>query len=214
MADRDRGATVVLIDMDELKPGAAYHAMIQAVVPRPIAWVLSDNGNGSYNLAPFSYFTMVSSKPPLLMFSVGNKSEGVPKDTCLNIRERTHFVVHIAHRGLADAMTNTSRVLPHGESELDHVDLELAPMEGFPLPRVADCRVAMACERHAIQDIGDGPQHMVFGRVRRLYAEDSVVERDEKGRSKLSATGIDPLGRLGGDDYTTFGDVITVPRPG
>ncbi len=78
------------MDFSALPPPDCYRLMIQAVVPRPVAWVLSDNGDGSLNLAPFSFFTAISSDPPLLMFSAGKKPDGTPKDTLHNVEERSH----------------------------------------------------------------------------------------------------------------------------
>lgn len=201
------------IDFNALSPSQRYITMTQSVVPRPIAWVLSDNGDGSFNLAPFSYFNAICSDPPLLMISGGHKPNGDNKDTIVNIAERKKFVIHIPHREQAAIVTETSRTLEHGESELDRVDLRLAAFEGFALPRVAECRLAYACELHHLQEIGNGPQSLVFGEVQALYADDAVVAKDNKGRRKLDAAAIDPLARLGSSEYGTLGSVIEIPRP-
>ncbi len=146
------------IDLSELSPNQVYYSMIQTLVPRPVAWVLSDNGTrsasgaASYNLAPFSYFTGISSKPPTIMISVGKKPDGSFKDTRVNIEARGQFVVHIAHRELAPSVTESSRTLAHGESELDRLDLDLADFADFRLPRIAGCRVAMATDRRILGD--------------------------------------------------------------
>ena len=104
------------INLDSLSPARAYHLMIQSIVPRPIAWVLSDNGDTTLNLAPFSYFNAVCSDPPVLMLSIGRKPDGSDKDTARNIVERSQFVVHIPHREMALEVTESSRPLPFGES--------------------------------------------------------------------------------------------------
>ena len=85
----------MVIDFNQLTSSQVYYTMTQAIIPRPIAWVLSDHGNCKLNLAPFSYFNAVCSKPPILSVSVGLKKEGAKKDTWINIEERSHFVVHI-----------------------------------------------------------------------------------------------------------------------
>lgn len=204
----------MLIDFDGLDPTEAYHVLTQTVIPRPMAWVLSENPDGDYNLAPFSFFTPITSNPPLLMISVGRKpAEGVAKDTRVNIEARKHFVVHIAHRELAKAVTESSRALPHGQSELAHLDLELAEFEGASLPRLKDCHVAFACELYDIKEIGAAPQSLVFGRVTRVWVSDSAVRYDEKDRLTFDGAAIDPIGRLGGSEYVTFGDVFKIPRP-
>lgn len=201
------------IDFDELSPGKVYLHMIQTLIPRPIAWVLSENPDNSYNLAPFSYFNAVCSDPPLIILSVGKKPDGSFKDTRVNIEQRSHFVIHIAHRELAEPMTSSSATLPAGESELEWLGLRTAPFQAFSLPRLADCRVAYACERYQIQEIGGTPQSLILGRVRSLFVDDAVASTDAKGRLKVMADQLDPLGRLGADEYVTFGAILHVRRP-
>jgi flavin reductase (DIM6/NTAB) family NADH-FMN oxidoreductase RutF len=202
----------MIINLSELSPSRVYYTMIQTLVPRPVAWVLSDNGDDSFNLAPFSYFNGVASDPPLIMLSIGKKPDGSLKDTRLNIMERNEFVVHIAHRELAENVTESSRVLPAGDSELDRVGMETTAFEDFRLPRLKDCRVAMACERYRVEDITP-TQALILGEVKAIYVDDEVVSLDEKGRAKIHADKIDPITRLGGDEYGLFGGVISVPRP-
>ncbi|MBD3641093.1 MAG: flavin reductase family protein [Marinobacter sp.] len=202
------------IDFDGMDPKEVYHILTQTIIPRPVAWVLSENPDGDYNLAPFSFFTPITSNPPLLMFSVGKKpTDGSFKDTRVNIETNRHFVVHIAHRELAEAMTETSRTLPHGESELKNVDLELTGFEGAPLPRLKDCRVALACELYEIKEIGAAPQSLIFGRINAIHVADEAITRDDKDRLRFDGSAIDPLGRLGGSEYVTFGEILKVPRP-
>ncbi|MDC0663354.1 flavin reductase family protein [Marinobacter sp. SS21] len=203
----------MILDFDELTSQEVYHAMTQTLVPRPVAWVLTENPDGDYNLAPFSFFNAITSKPPLLMLSVGKKPDGSFKDTRVNIEKRRKFTVHIAHREQARAMTETSQVLPHGQSELAQLDLALTEFEDFDLPRLADCRVAMACELYEIQEIGPTPQSLIFGLIHKVYVDDRAVSLDAKDRLRVDAAVLDPIGRLGGNEYVTFGEVLTIPRP-
>lgn len=204
----------MFIDFDGMNPADIYHTLTQTVIPRPVAWVLTENPDGDYNLAPFSFFTPITSNPPLVMFSVGRKpTDNAFKDTRVNIEERKEFVVHIAHRELAGAMTETSRTLPHGESELANLGLELCEFEGFHLPRLSDCHVALACELYEIKEIGAAPQSLVFGLVKGIYVADQAADHDDKGRLKIDGAAVDPIGRLGGSEYVTFGDILKVPRP-
>ncbi len=203
----------MIIDFDSLSPASIYHCVTQSLIPRPVAWALTENPGGDYNLAPFSYFTAVSSEPPLVLLSMGKKPDGTVKDTRNNILARKHFVIHIAHREMAQAMTETSRTLPLGESELALADLPTVPFDGFPVPRLRDCRVAMACEFYDIKEIGPNAQGLIFARIRHLYLDDSVVTEEADGRLKIDATAVDPLGRLGASEYATLGEILHVPRP-
>lgn len=200
-------------DFEGLSANQRYFTMIQSVLPRPIAWILSNNGDGGYNLAPFSYFNAICSDPPLLMVSIGHKPTGEKKDTIVNLTDRKHCVVHIPHREQAAMVTETSRTLAHGESELANIDLALTEFEGFPLPRLKDCRLAYACELYEVKEIGNGPQTLLFLEIKSLFVDDQAVETDTKGRHKISAERIDPLARLGGTEYGTLGGIIDIPRP-
>jgi len=201
------------LELSELTPGQVYGHMIQTLLPRPVAWVLSQNANGSLNLAPFSYFNAVCSDPPLVMLSIGKKPDGSEKDTRVNIRDRKHFVIHIAHREMAEAVTASSATLPAGESELERLGLQTAVFEGSPLPRLVDCRIAYACERYEIRELGPQAQALILGRVNRLFIDDAVLVADAKGRVKVAAERVDPIGRLGGSEYVTFGELLNIPRP-
>lgn len=201
------------IDFDNLSTLQRYVTMTQSVLPRPIAWVLSDNGDNSHNLAPFSYFNAVCSDPPLLMFSAGHKPSSEKKDTVVNLAERKQCVIHIPHSEQAAAVTETSRTLEHGESELALVDLPLTEFEGFDLPRLRDCRLAFGCELYQIQEIGNGPQHLVFVEIKALYVSDEVATEDAKGRLKIDAQAVNPLARLGSTEYGVLGSTLDIPRP-
>lgn len=199
------------INMSTLSPVEAYALMTQTVIPRPVAWILTENDNKSYNLAPFSYFNGLSSDPPMIMVSFGLAPDGALKDTRVNIEARKEFIVHIAHREMAEAMTKSSATMPANESEVDMLKLPLAEMPGSELPRLADCRVAYACEYDSIHKIKD--QAILFATLKHFYAADSVVGEDAKGRMCVNAVDVDPLGRLGGGEYFGAGELISVERP-
>lgn len=201
----------MLFHIDQLTPNQVYHTMIQTMIPRPIAWVLSENHDKSLNLAPFSYFAPVCSDPALIMISIGKKPDGTVKDTRQNILERPHFVVHIASADLAEAVTQSSASLPANVSEVEKLQLETTDF-GFSLPRLKACPVAIACELYEVKPLGDLPQLLVFGRVKQIYVDDKAVI-DNGGRQKIDAATINPLGRLGGDEYWVGGDVLTIKRP-
>ena len=199
------------LDMSSLSAIQAYATMTQTIIPRPVAWTLTDNGDQSYNLAPFSYFNGLASDPPMVYLSIGLAPDGGIKDTRLNIERDKDFVVNIAHRELAEVMTKSSATMPHGESEVDMLGLELAPMPGSRLPRVAACRLAYACEFTEMHMIKQ--QAIMFAELKHLYIDDSVARQDAKGRLQIRADIVDPLGRLGGGEYISAGEVIYVERP-
>lgn len=202
----------MIFNLDELSPTQRYFTLTQSIVPRPVAWVLSENANKSYNLAPYSYFSGVASDPPLVMISVGKKNDGSLKDTRTNIIERSEYVIHIPHQEMAHAVTESARPRLEGESEVTAQNLELCEFEGFRLPRLKAARIALACEKYRVEDITDS-QAMILGLIKAVYVDDDLITEFEDGRVKIDAQKLQPIGRLGGDDYTGLGEIITVPRP-
>lgn len=188
----------MIIDCSTLSSSEIYHTMTQTVIPRPIAWVISDHGNGKLNLAPFSYFSAVSSNPPILSLSVGLKRDGSKKDTWRNIEERSHFVIQIPRVEDVDTVLQSADPLEHGESEIEHCHLEIIDFEGSPLPRLKKAPIAFYCEKHTIVPVGNGPQGLVLGEIRSIYLDDQVAKLNpDSPIPQVSAEAVNPLARLG-----------------
>ena len=201
------------INLKEKSTAQTYFTMTQAVVPRPIAWLLSENEDAGFNLAPFSYFNAVCSDPPLLMVSIGKQDDGSDKDTIRNVRERSEFVIHIASCDQLPELNQSSATLPPGESEVEANQLDLTRVDGFHMPRLSDCKIAFFCERYEIQVIGNNQQSLLFAQLKEIYVADDCVEINEQGRLKILADKIQPLSRLGSSQYASFGDVMSASRP-
>lgn len=201
------------LDFSDFSANQRYHLMTQTIIPRPIAWALTDSGDANYNLAPFSYFTAVSSDPALLMISVGKKPNGDNKDTLTNILKNKKMVIHIASEQHADIVTKTAATLAHGESELTHSGLTTTAFEDFSLPRLAQCDIAYGCELYEIKELGDIPQTLIFVEVKQLYLSDAVVSQDAKDRLSIAADKVKPLARLGGGEYASITAPFSIQRP-
>jgi flavin reductase (DIM6/NTAB) family NADH-FMN oxidoreductase RutF len=195
----------MITDFTTLEPPAIYRLMTQIIIPRPIAWVLSDHGNGTWNLAPFSYFSAVSSQPPLLSLSVGSRKDGSPKDTWTNIEERSHFVLHIPQvKDVAKVLRSAESLAP-GQSELETCDLEVVPFDGAPLPRLKGLPLALYCEKEVIHPMGLGKQALILGRILKLYVDQSLIQEPQNSSSmQLDPTLINPLARLGSDAFASI----------
>ncbi len=202
------------IKLDELPTPQVYFTMTQTVLPRPIAWLLSENDDNGYNLAPFSYFNAVCSDPPLVIVSIGKQDDGSDKDSLRNIRERPEFVIHIASCDQLPALNQSSATLPPGESEVEANNLELTRVAGFHMPRLSECKIAYFCECHDIQMIGNNKQQsLLFAEVREIYVDDECVEINDRGRLKIHAHKVQPLSRLGASEYASFGEILSARRP-
>ncbi|MDH3387728.1 MAG: flavin reductase family protein, partial [Gammaproteobacteria bacterium] len=200
--------------LEELPAPQVYFTMTQCVLPRPIAWLLTENDNDSYNLAPFSYFNAVCSDPPLVIVSIGKQDDGRDKDSIRNIRARHELVIHIASCDQLAELNQSSATLPPGESEVDASKLELIRVKGFRMPRLSDCKIAFFCERHDIQMIGSKKQQsLLFAEIKEIYVADDCAEINAKGQLKIHADRVQPLSRLGAGEYSTFGEVMFAKRP-
>ncbi|MER2492305.1 flavin reductase family protein [Catenovulum sediminis] len=201
----------MLIDMASLNSSEVYHLMTQTIVPRPVAWVLTQHQNAHYNLAPYSYFNAVSSEPPLLMYSAGKKPNGEIKDSIANFNYQQKCVVHIASAQQINQMQQSANSLPADESEIEHYNIELADFDGFELPRVKACPIAFGCELYQTTEIGDKPQTLVFVEIKQIYIADEVISLDDKQRLKTDVLKIDPIARLGGREYASLKEIL-VPK--
>ena len=203
----------MILDLSQLRPTQIYFQMIQTLIPRPIAWVLTEIEPDRYNLAPFSYFNAVCSDPPLIMLSVGKKPDGSDKDTRVNIEARRDFVVHIAHSDLLEDLNQSSATLDADISEVEQLGIATTAFEGSRLPRIEACRIAYACECYEIHEIGGAPQSIIYGKVNRIYVDDSITSTNDKGRLKIHADRLAPIARLGANEYMRFGEIISLSRP-
>lgn len=100
------------LDISSLHPTKLYYHLIRTIVPRPIAWVSTVSSAGVLNLAPFSFFCGVGSRPPTLLFCPANRRDGTPKDSLANSLARQEFVVNMVPHALAQQMQLTARELP------------------------------------------------------------------------------------------------------
>lgn len=207
----------MLLDLDGASGPDAYRLMTQVIVPRPIAWVVTDaggdasDGDGRWNLAPFSYFMGLASDPPLVGFSVGIGRAGRAKDTLRNLRERPDHTVLLPHRGHMDVVQRTAAELPPDRSEL--VDAGLEPVGwAWPTPRIEGVRVALGCRLERLVELApEDRQVLVVSRIRRAWLDDGVARVDGAGGPLVDPVALDPLARLGSGRYAG----VTAPiRPG
>ncbi|MGH1486766.1 MAG: flavin reductase family protein [Cellvibrionaceae bacterium] len=202
----------MIIDFDSITPLNRYHLLTQTVMPRPIAWVLSENEDMSLNLAPFSFFNAMCSEPPLLVMSVGKKPGGDVKDTRRNLLSGRPFVVHIASVDQVEVLNGTAAVLDYGESEVAASSLPLSEFPGCVLPRLSDCHIAYHCKLYDVHEIGPNKQAMIYAEVLQLYLNDTVVEH-ENNRYIIDPEKVNPLSRLGGVQYSEQGKIFSLTRP-
>jgi flavin reductase (DIM6/NTAB) family NADH-FMN oxidoreductase RutF len=197
------------ISLQNLDRRDAYKLLIGSVLPRPIAWVSTQDQAGGVNLAPFSFFNAVSIDPPLLAFSTLLKNDGTPKHTLLNIRSNGEFVVNIVSRPLAEQMNQTSLDHAEGVNEFEVAGLESASSVCVGPPRVKSALVSIECRLHQLISFGDKPLagNLILGNILHFFVADSVYQDGRIDIEKL-----DPVGRLAGNRYSTIRDQFEILR--
>ena len=198
----------MVIDPPELSPLAAYKLATSLIVPRPIAWVGSQGGDGVPNLAPFSYFMGVSTQPPAIAISVARGRGGTLKDTAANILSTGEFSVSVVSHRLRESMVQSSLPLPADVSEFEANGLDQVSCDTVNAPRPADALASMECRLVHAHDLGTA--HLLVGEVTRYHLADDVLSVDEKGHVTASIESLDPIGRLGGFEYCRVSDRFTL----
>jgi len=201
------------VKIDGLSEPESYGLFSQIIIPRPIAWVLSDNGEDHgaerWNLAPFSYFNGITSAPPMVMFSISDEMAGKMKDTHRNLRGNPQCVISLASVELAKDMQNSSEELPAGVSEVKKFDIALSDWD-WPIPRVTKAPVSMGCVARQFVQVGDTEQILVFAEITRLWVREDVGAYDDKGKFRIDVKAFNPLGRVGKGAYVSVSDVFWV----
>ena len=177
------------IDPSQHSVADNYKLLTNLVVPRPIAWVTSQNANGAVNLAPFSFFNAVGANPLYLIISIGLTDAGETKDTARNILAGGEFVVNLVTEELFDAMNISAADFPEGESELEAAGLHTAPSVKVKPPRVAESQASMECNLHSSQLLGKNT--LVIGEVVMFHVADHLMG------PRLHVNNFAPIGRLG-----------------
>ena len=201
--------------MIEVDPGPQSHAenyklMTGLVVPRPIAWISTLSPEGKVNLAPFSAFTFVSHKPPMITITAGLREIDLPghyKDTVANILRNREFVVNIADQSLIGPLHASSAEYPPGRSEAEALGLETCESAMVNTPRLAAAPAALECRLHSTIELGDVGDRIVIGQVVMFQIADRLLRN-----GKVQTMELNPIARLGGPNYATLSEIITMPK--
>ena len=197
-------------DFATLSPADAYKLMVSTIVPRPIAWVVTQSADGSVNAAPYSFFNAVSGDPPLVILGIGGRDDGRPKDTAANIRHSGQFVVNMVSEAMVRPMVVTAADFDTGVDELEQAGLTTLPSVRIGPPRIAESPVAFECE--LFQTIAlPGRRDLVLGRVVMMHiADDAMLD---VARHYVDTPKLNLVGRMhGGGWYAKTSDRFEVKR--
>ncbi len=188
-----------------------YKLMIGSILPRPIAFVTSKNHKGLVNAAPFSFFNIVGTEPPLVGMSVIRKPGGELKDTAKNILETKEFVVHVVDTDNVELVNQTAIDYPHNISEVDEVGLTKVESTKVNVPGIKESKIRMECKLHKWVPVGgtdDSPNaDFIIGEVVCFHICDDIYEEGKIDPEKLN-----PVSRLAGTVYATVGKMFSRAR--
>jgi flavin reductase (DIM6/NTAB) family NADH-FMN oxidoreductase RutF len=200
----------MLFDFATLPAQDRYKLMVSTIVPRPIAWVVTQDKAGRVNAAPYSFFNAFANDPPIVIIGIGERPDGDEKDTASNIRTTGQFVVNLVAADNAQAMNITAIDFPHEVDELHQAGLTTIPSTKVAPPRIAESPVAFECERfQSIQITNE--RTIVLGRVLAMHIRDEAVLNPAK--CYVDTAKLDLIGRMAGaSGYCTTRAPFEVPR--
>lgn len=205
--------SMVVLDADSLRTRDRHHLMTSTIVPRPIAWVMSRDGEGRLNLAPFSFFNGVSAKPPLVSISVSKRRGGVLKDTRRNVEETRELVVHVVDESHAHQMVETSGHYPPETDEVEMVGLKTAPSVHVDVPRLPDAPVAMECRLVDVWESPGGGVGLMIAEILAWHVKDALLVRKGDEPLRVDVHKLRPVARLGGTEYAPVREVFRMEPP-
>jgi len=193
--------------------GLRYNPLKACVVPRPIGWLTTISAAGIVNLAPFSFFNLLSYDPPFVMFSSGtHEADGDRKDSVVNVEETGEFVYNMATWAQRDQMNQTATIVERGVDEMAAAGLESLPSRIVRPPRVKGSPVHFECRLHQVIKLpGNKPaseHHLVIGRVLAVHIDDAALTAD----GRVDILKLRPIARLGYKDYTTIDSVFQMEK--
>lgn len=178
-----------------------YALLTSLVVPRPIAWVSTLSADGQGNLAPHSFFTVASNRPPTVLFSSLGR-----KDTVTNVEATGEFVVNLASEPLFEQVNASSAPFEHGDDEAEQLRIATEPSLTVAPPRVADSPASIECRLDRIVEVGTS--YVVLGAVTAITVRDEALVDGVPAMDRLR-----PVSRLGGDEWGRPPEVFRLTRP-
>lgn len=209
----------MIFDPQSMRPRDVYKLITGTIVPRPIAWVSTLGPEGRANLAPFSYFNGVASRPATVSVSFAHpgrsavESGAYPtgmKDTLANIRRSEELVINLVPVELEEKMNQSAATYPAEVDEFEALGLEKAPSTVVSPPGVAGSKVRFECSLDRQIQVGDGTgsSTLILATVLRVHVTEGII--NEEFYTDVRA--LDPVGRLAGQRYASLGEIREYDR--
>lgn len=202
------------IDLSEVRVPKAHHYLLSAVGPRPICFASTIDEKGRSNLAPFSFFNVFSSNPPIAIFSPSRSGRtGQHKDTFNNVNKVKQVVINLVNYKMVEQMSLASSPYPPETDEFIKSGLTPLKSELIKPFRVKEAPVQMECEVIEIKELGQsgGAGNLVICKILKMHIAEELLN-DEK---MIDQEKIDLVARMGGDWYcrTDSNSMFEIKKP-
>lgn len=198
------------IDPTTLDLKSIYKLITGIVVPRPIGWISTRDKSGIHNLAPFSFFNVISHDPPHVIFCASTQ-ENSNQDTLNNVIATKEFVVNMVTENVLEAMNTTSAPIPSQESEFAFANVTPIDSIKIKAPRVKESAIHLECKmvhHYKLENHQQGGSTLVVGEIVMIHIEDHLLDENYKINNQL----YQPISRLAGANYSKIGEIITIKR--
>ncbi|WP_430539454.1 flavin reductase family protein [Listeria rocourtiae] len=204
---------MIRLDANVMSPQDNYKFLSGAIIPRPIAFVTTLTKNGVLNAAPFSFFNVVSSNPPIVSLAI-QRENGLMKDTARNIVATGEMVIQLVDEDLTAEMNKTAARLAPEENELDATNLTTISSEKVSVPAIKEAKIRMEAKlfQHVpiSNDTGDIVTDLILARVLLYHADETVFDEEKQ---YVLTDELKPVARLAGNNYAKLGESFIIERP-
>ncbi|MHC9537475.1 flavin reductase family protein [Dellaglioa sp. BT-FLS60] len=204
---------MISFNSNDLSTKNQYKLMSGTLIPRPIAWVTSANEAGLINLAPFSFFSVVSDQLPLMSVSINRRKDGTMKHTAANLVKTKQAVVQLPTRELMELVNQSAASFGSDESEVAELGLETIPSNSVSVPGIKDvkARFEVKLNQHVpIMNDGKIITDLFILEVVYFHIEDDILDQD---KMYIDAKKLNPVARLAGPEYANLGERYKLIRP-
>ncbi len=191
---------MLTIDPIELGNPKAHHYLLGAVGPRPICFASTIDSKGNRNLAPFSFFNVFSSNPPVAIFSPARSGRtGKQKDTYNNVKQVPEVVINLVNYNMVEQMSLSSSPYQPNVDEFIKSGFTPIASETIRPYRVKESPVQMECDVFNIMELGEngGAGNLIMCKIKKIHIQDDILDKN----NMIDQHKIDLVSRMGGNWY-------------
>jgi flavin reductase (DIM6/NTAB) family NADH-FMN oxidoreductase RutF len=200
----------MIFDVSGLNVQEKYRLLNGGVTPRPIAWISTRSRDNIDNLAPYSFFTVASCNPPVLLYTQVTQRSCIDKDTLQNLMETGECVINVVNASLLEKMNITSASLDIDESEFNFADVESCSSYKVLPCSVRESPIRYECSLREVISISELP---AGGKVILLDVKFIYVRDDLYKNGNIDQQLVDSVGKMGGDHFSLTSKNVELNRP-